>query len=81
MNLENKRDRRRYRDAVWDLLAPLFREPEEYACALRERELVPALTFNITPLPGPFLPTYDSVLAHAARCGIATSMIEPPLRS
>ena len=39
------------------------------------------LTFNITPLPGPFLPMYDSMLAHAVCYGIATSMIEPLLQS
>ena len=39
------------------------------------------LTFNITPLPGPFLLMYDSVLAHAVCCGITTSMIEPLLQS
>lgn len=63
-------DRKSTRNRIFRALARLFRDPEHYTSELDRLGVVPSATLSITSFPGPFPPSPDDIVRHAAQCGI-----------
>lgn len=71
--------RKRQRLALFRFLAEALVSSQHYAAELQRVGATPADSLMIVPYTGPFPPTLDNVIHHAARSGIAITSIEPAL--
>ncbi|KAL1937596.1 hypothetical protein VTO73DRAFT_13091 [Trametes versicolor] len=69
-SLCDKRDRQRNRQLLYQHMAQAFRDAEWYESELVCTNSVVSVDPHPAPYPGPFPPTLDDVVHHAAHCGI-----------